>query len=138
MAWIATASGRLHRTLGRSVAIASFAGLTTTFPALATPSSAQTPPLRVEHRSAPVNAADTPAALEVVAGVGLTLVFRVLNPADVPQTAVTRVERPAGWQVLFASDHLLLSPRASAIDTVRVVPPRNAEAGDYSFATKRG
>jgi len=95
--------------------------------------SAQIPPLRVEHRGSAAGDGETAAALDAAAGVGLTLVFRVVNPADVARTAVTRVESPAGWQVLFASERLVLSPQASVIDTVTVVPPRSAEAGDYTI-----
>ena len=95
--------------------------------------SAQTPPLRVEHRSATATDGETAAPLNASAGAGLTLVFHVVNPAEVARTIITRVESPAGWQVLFASDHLVLSPQASAIDTVTVVPPRSAEAGDYTI-----
>ena len=95
--------------------------------------SAQTVPLHVEYRGAANGDGETAAALEAVAGMGRTLVFRVVNPADVAQTAVTRVESPVGWQVLFASDRLVLSPQASVIDMVTVVPPRSAAAGDYSI-----
>ena len=95
--------------------------------------SAQTPPLRVERRGAAAGDGATAAAFDATAGVGLTLVFRVVNPADIARIVTTRVESPAGWQVLFASERLVLSPQASVIDTVTVVPPRNAEAGNYTI-----
>jgi hypothetical protein len=113
----------------RRCVCALLSGVLTTAAAVA---SAQTAPVRVEHRAA-AGAGEAAAPLDAAAGVGLTLVFRIVNPADVGRTVATRVDSPAGWQVLFASDRMMLSPRASVIDTVTVIPPRDAGAGTYTL-----
>lgn len=71
--------------------------------------------------------------MEAAGGAAVTLVFRIVNPAAVARTAMTHVEAPADWQVLFSSERLELPPRASLIDTVTLAPPRGAVAGDYTI-----
>jgi NPCBM-associated, NEW3 domain of alpha-galactosidase len=93
--------------------------------------AAQTLPLAVEYRT-PAASIDTSAAeADATPGRALTLIFRVVNSTDVPQSAATHVDVPADWQVVFGGDPLALAPHGSVVDTVTVVAPRNARAGDY-------
>ena len=100
---------------------------------VASPAAAQPQPLlRLDPAGAAASAgARTP--LEALPGVSFTLVFRVTNMAAVNRAVDIRVDVPTGWQVLFASDRLSLSPQASSLETVSIVPPRTAEAGEYTI-----
>lgn len=91
---------------------------------------AQEPPLQIDRRGEP--------RVEADAGSAMTVVFRVTNPAATARVAVTRVEAPAGWQVLFARERLDLEPRSSATEWVTVVPARDAAAGDYVVRYEAG
>src|SRR5688572_16527192 len=86
---------------------------------------AQVPPVRIEHRNAAGKIVDA------AAGAGVTLVFRILNPATTAQSVITDVDLPEGWQVLFASSRLDLPPQGSAIETVTIAAPKNAAGGEY-------
>ena len=100
---------------------------------VASPAAAQPQP---SLGLAPAGAAASAGAgtpLEALPGVSFTLVFRVTNAAAVNRTVDVRVDVPTGWQVLFASDRLSLSPQASSLETVSIVPPRTAAAGEYTI-----
>ena len=93
--------------------------------------AAQTPPLSVEYRMPAPSTDLTAAETDATPGRALTLVFRVVNSTEVSQSATTHIDVPAGWQVVFGGDVLALAPHGSVVDTVTVVAPRNARAGDY-------
>jgi hypothetical protein len=111
-----------------------FAGFAAALLIAAAPlASAQSPPpLHIERIAGA--AAGSVDRVDAVPGVGLTLLFRLHNPAPIAQTAQLRAQTPEGWQVLFMSDRIVLAAAASSVETLTVVPPRSARAGDYRVA----
>jgi hypothetical protein len=92
---------------------------------------AQAPIVTLEHRGAVTGVGTGAPVIEVSAGASATLVFRVSNPANLEQTVMARLDRPANWQALFVSDRHDLAPRASVIETVTLAVPKSAASGDY-------
>jgi hypothetical protein len=91
---------------------------------------AQVPPLTIELRGQDTGSSQGPV-LSTTAGAGVTLVFRIANPADIARSVLTHVALPPGWQLLFATPQLDVPAQGSAVEMITISAPRNAPAGDY-------